>query len=282
MSDKPTLGQGTVGKGKGFQKRQLVEGQQIAVDPQDIARMQEGYETRIARQKEALDRMTALLEQRTQDVGDHMRRANDMASMVLEGQLGAHQTQVSDLDVDELLKMIPEDWDFYNEDDTPRTILAAYLRHCNRDQRDRGGKYEEAMASHAENTQTWDYIRPLMQTMGVAGYALPVVVQGVIEQLQRDLANARRDAQLNAERVNDELRKNAQVAAEHVGDIGADAEIPPDMREGGQSYVAPVNIQRDAGIPQPLEVQADADREVLSWDGMGDLTEGDIRPGKSF
>lgn len=278
--NQPTLGQG----GKGFQKRQLVSAQQVAVDPEDISKMQQGYETRIARQKEALDRMTDLLEQRTEDVAEHMRRANDMAALVVQGGLGMQKTTVDDDEVDGLLKLIPEGWDWYGEDDTARDALAKYIKWCTDEAEHQKAKQEAVVGHYNDAQEVWTYLRPFLEARNVSGATLLEVVTGLVTQLQRDLARAERDARANATAANAALKANAQLTAEHVGDIGADAEIPPDMRgEGQQAFTAPVEINRLAGVPTPLEVSRDADRETLSWDGMGDLAgTDDERPGRAF
>jgi hypothetical protein len=51
----------------------------IRVDPAEIQRMQQGYEIRLARQRDSIDRLVGLLEERTNDVAMHMMRANEAA-----------------------------------------------------------------------------------------------------------------------------------------------------------------------------------------------------------
>lgn len=256
--------------GVGFQKRQIVESPQIAVNPDDIAAMQRRYETRIARQAEALTRMADLLDDRTNDALEHMKRANEMAAQVVEGELGVIPTSVPDGDVDELLRMAVEDWDGYNEEDTPRDILATYIR------------YAQDVAR--ESRKIGDLIRPIAQTLGVnlrdksnCARSGVDIVSDVLRMLQRDLAQARADAQRNADAA------NAAIKAQYAGDIGDDAEVPPWQRGDQQSFTAPVEIDRVAGIPMPVQVQPDADREILSWSGSEDLgPDNEDRPGRSF
>lgn len=268
-----------------FQKPRALK---MEVSTDEIQKMQEGYEVRIARQGEAIGRLTRLLDERTADVKDHMDRANGWAAEVQDGIAPALTSWAKDAarfteelttdDLDELLRLIPPDWDLYNEDDTPRTILAAYIRHCTED------------AEHCRAKQRMlvdNYQVPMDDLARVLGAdGMPYIAKGltiaqaavhVINDLRRDLLNAQRDARANAGVA------NSALAAIHVGDI-SDVN-PPDM--GGPpaspSFVAPVVLEPTAQVPPPIEVSADGTREVLSWTGAEELMRRDEqRPGNGF
>jgi hypothetical protein len=180
----------TTRKGDGPAKPLMVDYTEMADRLQE---MQRGYEDRLARQRASIERLTTLLEERTMDVEDHMRRANDAA--ITAAQLGTTpRVDLSDDDEDTRLAMvglmqdmvprawleeypgamgvplgstppenvlrsyitwllqevdnqkgkqralvkeqtdlrrrvIPDDWDMYNEDDTHATIMEGYIIH---------------------------------------------------------------------------------------------------------------------------------------------------------
>lgn len=269
MTDKPaTLGQG-------FQKRQLVDTPQIAVNPDDIAAMQRGYEIRLARQRDALTRMGERLEMLTGQVAEEMRKANEAAAKVREDDQGPlFSYKITDGDVEELLKLIPPDWDLYNEDDTPRTIIAGYVKHCRTEAEHQKSKQSALVKYYDEWTDILRYTSPLADRLGVNAESLLDTVKGIIAALDNALAQATTDARHNAKQANAVMK----ATQPNVGDIGDDT--PPWEEGKPQAFVAPVELDRSAGVPQPLEVGED--RETLTWDGASSLMPGEQRPGNSF
>jgi hypothetical protein len=260
----------------------------VVVDASAIQDMQRGYETRIARQAEAITRLLRTLEERTNDVHDHMTRANEAAAKVLQDAPAPALTawandaqrftgELSEADLDELMKLIPPDWDLYNEDDTPRTILTGYINWCTSQVSD---------ARDKQRLLVTNYQDPMMDLIrGLGQEGLPYIAKGmngaeaalaVIQQIKRELATAAYDARANAEIANSAIRAQHAAQTVEIGEIGD--ETPPWEEPGPEAFVASVSVEPTAAIPEPIEVGAD--REVLSWDGAAQLMRHDEqRPG---
>lgn len=213
MSDKPrpTLGS------KGFQKRQLVETATIAVNPNEIQAMTQGYETRIARQVEALGRMADLLEQRTQDVAEHMRRANEMAATVAEGNLGAMPTEPTELPLGQQIDRLQEYFDTQEYlTEVAATKLGLVL---------------------ADGSKLIEMAR-----------AIVLRFVSLLDESHRNLAQAVTDAKNNARIANQSMK----ASQPNVGDISD--ETPPWQQT---SFTAPAEIERTAGLPVAIDVAPD-------------------------
>lgn len=244
-------------KGGGFQKPRVTDASRISVDPGEISTMQRGYETRIARQSEALGRMSSLLSQRTDDVLEHMRRADELAAVVAEGGLGVLAPETDDV-LASLARLVPAQWgDAVAGQEAD--FLSRYIEYCN---------------IHLANIR--EVIKPEMAKRGLSGNAgLADAIDKILNQMTRELNQARQDASRNADVANQALKARS---SDNV--IQVDDQNPPWATSNeGVSFTAPVDLDRSAGIPVPVAIGED--RETLAWDGAAQLGDGD-RPGNSF
>jgi hypothetical protein len=219
----------------------------ISVDSDQIAKMQAGYEDRIARQKSALDRIVNLLEQRTQDVTDHMRRANDAARYMVDG-LDVANTEVADIReresthadafIDQVFSMVPKEYDLYNEDDTRLTIVMGYIRHLE------------------------DSVKALR-----------------VKLIQEQDKNA--DLQAQANQSNFDARHNAKMVNKAMSRLDITEQTPVWADEEKKPEVDSGSHQADhTGTPVWSNDPAEGDRETLDWSGATSLMlKGEQRPG---
>lgn len=314
--------------GKGFSKRQLPN--KMEVDANSIQEMQRGYEIRLARQRDSINRLVGLLEERTAEVAEFMRRANDAASRIDESDqgpllvaaavMGGHSADTQPIGPEcfasadgsviswkgqnyipvkfddavnggdnskylvvedeewqvhlmDLLKLIPEDWDMYNEYNSPVTALASYIKYCTKDAHDQRAKQEVLVKNYREPMDKLaQFLTRIARSRDIARMNSADGAIAVITQLKQELANATYDAQANAEIANESIRSHH--AAVTIGDI---SDVPPPGEEP-TAFVAPVSVESSAQIPTPIEVGLD--REVLSWPGADKLMSPDEqRPG---
>lgn len=227
----------------------------LQVDPNEVRAMQQGYETRIARQKEAIDRLVLLLEQRTQDVTDHMERANSAAAWhgpygaVEESRIVDRPALLSSEDVDpqllDLLKVVPKEYDLYNEDDTAVTIIIGYIRHLERSNEGFQRKLNEEKDKRAE-------------------------LGAQLDQMERELRTAQADAQRNAKLANERIANSDNVDPPWMEQAGIKPE-PQSFTQGADHTASSVWSEDPDG----------GDHEVLDWGGAKDLRmpPGEQRPG---
>lgn len=260
----------------GFSKKPVPLTMQVNAD--EIAEMQRGYEARLARQKMALDRMTELLDQRTQDVDDHMRRANKAAQWTGESlddlavinavsaQQLVNANKVSDDELDELLSLIPDTWE-EGEDEVARSRLAGYIKWMQEEVRHQKSK-QVSLVRQAVALRVWVDNR----TRGVGQFRTFEVdlekdgfevIRKYAEYLENEVIQARNNARHNARVAN-----KVQAAIE-VGD-----ETPP-WEDKPQSFTQPATHEHDLlNDEQPL-----GESETVDWDGSKQLPPGEDRPG---
>jgi len=119
----------------GFDKRTKMQ-----VSVEEVQAMQHGYETRIENQKASINRLVALLEKRNDQLREYMRDETNDAALIAESELAPiirearaveeAQEVITPAEAMKLLKMVTERYDLFNEDDTPFTIIAGYLKWC--------------------------------------------------------------------------------------------------------------------------------------------------------
>jgi hypothetical protein len=214
----------------------------MTVPAQGIQDMQRGYEMRIARQRDAIDRLMKMLDLRTDQFTEFCRAHVELAGTVSETDQApvlavAGGGVISDEELDSLLLMIPKDWDMYGENDTARSILAAYINYLH----DRiGGVQAKEGHWHKE-----------------------------FKRVEAELVQARVDAKHNAEVANRVIARSAGV------DIGD--EIPPWEKQG--SFVQPATVGTDSVYSNE---PAAGISETLDWGGAKELPPGEERPSRSF
>lgn len=226
---------------KGHQGFSKPRANRMEVNTDEVAAMQRGYETRIARQKAALDRVMSMLQQRTEDVAEHMRRADAMARYRDEAESLAEETDGEEFrildrpdmlkDIAYLFQLIPKDYDLYNEDDTKTTIIHGYIVFLQ------------------------DTVHGLKRK---------------VEEITRDLRQARTDASNNAKVAN----VNAKAAAVNISDQDPPWIDPNDK----QSFSA--QADHTASSVWNTDDNPDGDHEVLEWPGAAPtMNPGEQRPG---
>lgn len=241
--------------GSGFGKKPLA----LQVDPGEYQAKITRYEMVIARQKVSLGRMAELLDQRTTDVADHMRRANEAArwhadqidDLTTSAMVAGHREALAeDLrsnyegDLMELDKLVPADFDMYNEDDTRISKIAGYIKYL-----------QSKLAGSQAKEKHWK------AEFDKASEALDVA--------NRSVSQAVGDARHNAKVANAAMRQQAI-------DIGDD---DPPWQEGKQSFVQPASVERSPIAPPEFDPSAS---ETIEWSGAGQLPPGEERPGNSF
>lgn len=274
MDAKPNLG-------KGFQRKQQSVAKKMQVDPNEIQQMQRGYETRIARQRDIIERLQEALAMRTQDVQQHMERANEAAGLmrndmapVLEtasvaGSPHAVSKNPLPFELYELLKLIPADWDLYNEDDTPLSIITGYILWCEDQVSNQKHKQESLVKNYQQPVDrliTALGYRGLSQTM--RGMSIDEIVMRIIDDLERDKRQSNLDAKVLAEMTNKNL------AEMPTGD-----DTPPWEQEEPKAFVQPATVGSSSIMNDEFMPGA---TETLDWKGAGDLPPGEERPSRSF
>lgn len=267
----------------------------LAAPPEAIQEMQRGYETRIARQSEAITRLVGLLQDRTEDVAEHMRRANEAAAIVVEDTPPLYATVTAEggdaepfvIDLNQLMRLIPEDWDGYNEDDTPITALSAYVAYLQNEVA--GQKAKQAYLVTAYQAP----VDELTQWMGVharkelfAGVHPIKAMIGFLETLQDELQEANeklRQARVDALNNARVANNNAKMIAQPVKPTGMVVEgddTPPFDPGASVGYVASSLIERSTPMVAPVDPALSSDTETITdWDGAAQLPAGEVRPG---
>lgn len=112
----------------------------IQVSVSEVQEMQRGYETRLARQKASIGRLVDLLHQRTAELAERMHQevreaievADDAGAPLWEArsvdEAQPNPMAMSPLEVAELVTMMTQRYDLFNEDDTPFTALRGYFK----------------------------------------------------------------------------------------------------------------------------------------------------------
>ena len=225
--------------GGGFSKRNAG---QMTVQMDDVQRMQQGYEDRIARQKASLDRLSDLLSARTDQLTRQMEGENDRAQewglpAIEEVRLVDRKRTGPDEDqtwVDFVVGLIPKDWDMFNEDDSKETIIAAYIRHLQ----------SEVHEQHAKQISQGQALKGSEEAR-LTGEKKLAQVQAERDEATRNLAQAITDA-----------RHNAKVANTAFQQVQIDDDIPPWDKPGftppGSSVVATV-IERNTPVADNTE-----------------------------
>lgn len=259
--------------GHGF-KKQPVASDKMEVSASDLQAMQRGYELRLARQAEAITRMVALLEDRTQDVATHMRRANEAArwmadatdesatqaaNAVERADMAASIGQGYENDVIGMLKLIPKDWGLYNEDENPIDIMAQYIEHL---------KAEYVNSTETVKHMVREYKIPVDRlNVWLGGHAKAQLLEG---QHPVDIAISA-ISNLRAEVAN--VVKVANNPVFHNDD-----DTPPWGKPG---FVAGTVMERSTPLPVTAETAMIGDSETLSWgtDDGQTLPPGESKPG---
>jgi hypothetical protein len=254
--------------GSGFNKKPAPLTMQVNAD--EISAMQQGYEAQIARQRASLDRMANLLEQRTQDVTDHMRRANESARWSadnVDDLTAVAMTSTGDKELTALYELVPLDFTA-SEDDTKSAVISQYIKYLRQELRDQKGK-QLMLVRQAVGLRVWVDNR----TQGVGPFKSFVVdpeedgfatIRRYTEYLEYEVIQARNNARHNAKVAN-----KAQAAIE-VGD-----DTPPWEKDEAKPFVQPATHDHDVLTDeQPL-----GESETVSWEGENQLPSGEQRPG---
>jgi hypothetical protein len=228
----------------------------LQVDPEEIQKMQQGYETRIERQKQSIERLVQLLDQRTVEVAEQMARANAAAAWhepyspienirVVDRPAFMSQEEIDRPQLMDLLKVVPKEYDLYNEDDTATTIIIGYIRHLERSNEGFQRKLNEEKDKRAE-------------------------LGAQLDQMDRDLRTARADAQRNARLANERVANSDNVDPPWMEQAGIKPE-PKSFTQGADHTASSVWSEDPDG----------GEHEVLDWGGAKDLhmPPGEQRPG---
>lgn len=266
----PTLGRYTPGAG-GFNKKPTPVVMQV--DANEVKDMQRGYEMRIARQRDAITRLQALLVAQVERFEQWMRAEIETTAQIDE----SHQAPVlavagggviDDTELDELLKLLPEDYDFYNEDDTARTIIAGYIRHLQTDNENQRGKQTSLVKYQQAVTELTQLMGSRIKPWLIQGHGVSSAVAAYVTQVEQERDQARTDASHNARQANQAL----QV-------VDAD-DTPPWMKTEPQAFVQPATVGA-AGV-WSNEPPSEISTTITDWAGGTELPPGEDRPGNSF
>ena len=230
---------------KGFNK-QGVKAKMMEVDPDEVQRMQQGYEQRIARQAASITRLLGLLEERTQDVKNHMDRANAAAAQV-EDPSTVPVVVVTHLDGSDETKAWLDGWalvgalgleDFDEVPDNERHLPQQFIVHYIRTLRSRiesGGEKQQALVRERDE------------------------LEAALRQAQADAAN------------------NAKVANQAMASVGEIGDETPPWEKA--PYVAPTVMQRHTPSDQDVpEDMLGVTETITGWADMT-LPPGETRPG---
>lgn len=273
----------------------------MKVDPAKVQEMQRGYELRLARQRDALDRMARLLEERTNDVAEHMRRANDACAvrdtdqfplMVVSAStmptdvafdLGSSGIRVlpdveismpslSEQETHRLLKLIPRDHDLYNEDDTPATILEGYIKHLQVEVEHQRGKQASLVFEYQEPVQR---LKRWMRRQVPGWVAIRAESDSWVDSVITAVGKLRERASV-LEQERDQARADARGMANRINaqSVVVDGSDDP-------PWMASATIDH-ATVPTVPGSDYPGDSETLDWGGAKDLPPGEVRPGPSF
>ena len=247
------------------QKRmnRVPKGQTMTVSIDEVQAMQTGYEGRIAHQVGVINRLQDMLGTRTDQLAFQMqeenRRAAEWGSDPVEEIRVVDRTQVryteDDADaVTQLWRLVPKDWDLYNEDDNQATALAGYI------------KWLQEEVDHQKGKQI----------------ALADQKADLKEQLDEANVNlARAIADLRQARV--DARHNAQVANSKPTVVQMDdPDSPPWLQAGHvspRSMVVPTTLDRNTATP--TVDPAAGESETVEFNGFGGsaMPPGEARPG---
>lgn len=274
-----TLGKGPAVTGRGFNKKPAAV--LMTVDANEVQQMQRGYEMRIARQRDAIQRLQGLLVAQVERFEQWMRAEIETTAQIDESDQApvlavAGGGVIDDAELDELLKLIPEDWDMYNEDDTARTIIAGYIGYLRADNEAQRGKQTALVQYQQAVTELTQLLGSRIKSLLIQGYTLPASVAAYVtqveqnyEQAQRELIQARTDASHNARQANQAL----QV-------VDAD-DTPPWMKDDKpQAFVQPATV--GASGVWSNEPPQEISETITDWAGATQLPAGEDRPGNSF
>lgn len=250
--------------GGGFSKRNAG---QMTVQTDDVQRMQQGYEDRIARQKASLDRLSDLLSARTDQLTRQMEGENDRAQEwglpAIEEVRLVNRPAPKGPDDDQtwvafVIDLIPEDFDMFNEDATKEDIIASYIRYLQR----------EVHEQHAKQIDQGKALK-VSEQMRLASERKLAEVQTQLAEANRNLAQAITDA-----------RHNAKVANSAFKQVQNDADDPPWLDGGTKAkhtIVAPTVLERHTP-PVVLDPVRDGESETVPFGGFGGHA-GEERPG---
>ena len=256
-------------QGQGFSKRNPLK-MTVAVD--DVQKMQQGYEDRISRQAASIDRVMALLNDRTNQLARQMEDENSRAAdwglppiehvrVVGRGQVdiinGDDQTAI-----DRLWSLVPEDWDQYNEDDNKATALAGYIKWLQSEvehQKAKGGEWARKSENQAAIIEGY-------KANILAGEKKLTSTQSALDEANRNLAQAITDA-----------RNNAKVANAAFKQVQNDSDDPPWLEGAKHTIVAPTLLERHtpAVVLDPVR---DGESETVAFEGFRGHA-GEQRPG---
>jgi len=278
----PTLGQstgGNKGQGGGFNKKPAAV--LMNVNAADVQQMQRGYEMRIARQRDAINRLQMLLSDTQEKFSEWMRDEAGRAAHIDESDQApvlavAGGGVIDDAELDELLHMIPEGWDMYNEDDTARTIIAGYIKHLKEDADAQRAKQEYLVK---------EYKKPLEELTALMGNRIkPYLIQGhsvsaCIAAYVTQVEQERDETTRNLAQAIADARNNAKQANQALQVVDAD-DTPPWEKQGPQAFVQPATVGA-AGV-WSNEPPPEISETLTDWAGAAQLPPGEERPGRAF
>lgn len=255
--------------GGGFSKRNAG---QLTVMVDEVAKMQQGYEDRIARQKASLDRLSALLSERTDQLTRQMQGENDRVQEwglpAIEEVRLVNRPALKGPDDDQtwvafVIGLIPEDFDMFNEDDTKESIIASYIRYLQRELDEQRSK----QISQGQALKGSEQARLACEQKLVAK-------QAELDQANRNLAQAVTDARHNAKQANTAFQQ-----------VQMDDDTPPWEKPG---YVPPASsignslVERHTPVNEPVHPAAAGDSETVQFSAFdGPYPHpGETKPGK--
>lgn len=243
------------------------------VNAQDVQDMQRGYEMRIARQRDAITRLQGLLVAQVERFEQWMRAEIETTAFIDESDMApvlavAGGGVIDDTELDELLKLLPADYDFYNEDDTARTIIAGYIKYCKEEIAHQKGKQAHLMKTYEEPMNALTHFLGTRERSAIISGANPV-----------DIAIAymtRLETERNQSMANAKAAVGAAKQAQKLQVVDAD-DTPPWLKD--EAFTAPATVGA-TGVwsnEPPAEIS-----ETLDWDGASQLPRGEEKPGNSF
>jgi hypothetical protein len=248
-------------------------GNKVTVSAEKIQEMQRGYEMRIARQRDAITRLQNMATDQAAKFAEWMRDEIERTGRIDESDQAPVLTVagggvINDEELDSLLLMIPKEWDMYGEQDTARSILAAYINSL-KDGIDKSNYKEGHLVGQMNYLLGWIERR----TRGLADFSISlnpdgsdpdptITIKRYVEYLEDALSQAKVDAKNNARQANQAMAK-----------VVVDDETPPWER---QSFVQPATVGTDSVFTHEPSPEVS---ETLSWDGSEKLPPGETRPG---